>query len=132
MQAKNELMQLKAKLQKQIAVLESEMTTVDAAIHLIERENRREAAGPEDKRFRKMGLSEACRQIVGPEWISPAEVRTQMMQGGFKNHDKAKLLSAVFATLKRLAQKEFEGKKIDGKMKYRTRPPAASNAAEAA
>jgi hypothetical protein len=132
MQAKNELMQLKGKLQKQITVLESEMKTVDAAIQLIERENQLEPASPQDKRFRKAGLSDACRQIVGSEWISPTEVRNQMMQGGFKNRDKTKLLAAVFATVKRLAKKEFEGKKIDGKMKYRTRQPAASSATEAA
>lgn len=132
MDAKQELMQLKNKLQKQIAVLESEMRTVDAAIQLLERENQVGATGPHDKRFRKVGLSDACRQIVGSEWISPAEVRNQMMQGGFKNDDKAKLLGAVFATLKRIAKKEIEGKKVDGKMKYRTRQPVALAVVEAA
>ncbi len=72
-------------------------------------------------------------RIVASEWISPADVRNQMMSGGFKNDDKAKLLSYVFATLKRLASKgEFEGKKLDGKMKYRKRQPAAMTASEAA
>lgn len=134
MQAKAELLQLKGKLQKQISVLESEMATVDKAIQLLEREDRVVGAtGSQDKRFRKLGLSDACRHIVDSEWISPAEVRNNMMQGGFKNDDKAKLLGSVFATLKRLATKgELEGKKIDGKMKYRKRQPAAMTSAEAA
>ena len=56
-----------------------------------------------------------------------------MISGGFKNDDKAKLLSYVFATLKRLAAKgELDGRKVDGKMKYRKKQPAAMNAMEAA
>lgn len=133
MQAKHELRQLKEKLQKQIAVLESEMATVDRAIQLLEREDHSGSNGSQDKRFRKVGLSDACRQIVGADWISPTEVRNQLMQGGYKNVDKSKLLAAVFATVKRLAKKEFEGKKLDGKMKYRKRQPAAMvNTADAA
>lgn len=121
MQAKNELLQLKARLQKQIAVLQSEMVVVDKAIQLLERENHSETNGSQDKKFRKAGLSDACRQIVGDDWISPTEVRNELMQGGYPNDDKSKLLAAVFATLKRLGKKQMEGKKIDGKMKYRKR-----------
>ena len=129
MQATQELMQLKEKLQKHIAVLHAEMETVDRAIRLLERENQSRTQGPQDKKFAKTGLSEACRTIVGPEWISPAEVRGVMMNGGYKTTDKAKLLGYVFATLKRLAQSELEGRKVDGKMKYRKRQSAAVPAA---
>ncbi len=132
MQAKQELMQLKTKLQQQISVLESEMVTVDKAIQLLEREDHSGASGPKDARFRKVGLSDACRQIVGSEWASPSEVREALMKGGYKHESKAKLLGSVFATLKRLAAKEFEGKKVDGKLKYRKRQPAAISTAEAA
>jgi hypothetical protein len=56
-----------------------------------------------------------------------------MMNGGFKNDDKAKLLGYCFATLKRLAAKgELESKRVDGKMKYRKRQLAAMAAVEAA
>ena len=132
MQAKQELMQLKDRLQRQIAVLESEMATVDKAIQLLDREDQSGTTGPRDTRFRKVGLSDACRQIVSDDWISPTEVRNQLMQGGFKNNDKSKLLAAVFATLKRLAKKEFEGKKVDGKMKYRKRQIATVDTGAAA
>jgi len=132
MQARDELIRLREKLRAQISVLESEMATVDKAIQLLERENHSGAAGTQDKRFHKLGLSDACRQIVGSEWISPAEVRDQMMRGGFKNHNKSKLLGSVFATLKRLAKNELEGKKMDGKMKYRKRQLATVGTAEVA
>lgn len=132
MEANHELMQLKQRLQRQITVLESEMATVDKAIQLLEREGHAGANGNQDKRFRKVGLSDACRQIVGDEWILPSAVRNQIMQGGYRNNDKAKLLAAVFATLKRLGKKEFEGKRIDGKMHYRKRQAAALSATEAA
>lgn len=134
MQAKQQLMQLKDKLLKQISILESEMATVDKAIQLLEREDRVTGApGPQDKRFRKVGLSDACRQIVGSEWISPTEVRNAMMEGGFKNADKSKLLGSVFATLKRLAVKgDLEAKRVDAKMKYRKRQAVAISSAEAA
>jgi hypothetical protein len=132
MQAREELTQLKDKLRKQISVLEAEMETVDSAIRLLEREHQQPSAtGVQSRRFAKTGLSDACREIVGSEWILPSEVRNRMTQGGYKA-EKAKLLSSVFATLKRLAGKELEGKKIDGKMKYRKRQPAAISTAEAA
>ena len=118
-------MRLKEKLQRQISVLESEMATVDKAIQLIDRESTPGAIAPyQDKRYARSGLSETLRQIVGSEWISPAETRDAMMNGGYKAQSKAKLLSAVYATMKRLGVSgEFEGRKIDGKMKYRKRQP---------
>jgi hypothetical protein len=135
MTARTELLQLKERLSKQIAVLESEMATVDRAIQLLEREHQSGsggASGSQDKRFRNVGLADACRQIVGSDWISPSEVRNYMMQGGFKNTNKARLLGGVFATLKRLGETELEGKRVDGKLKYRKRQAAALSSAEAA
>lgn len=135
MQAKKELMQLNEKLQQQIAVLQAEQATVYKAIQLLERENLSGATptGSQDHRFRKVGLSDTCRKIMGSDWASPLEVREQMVLGGYKVADKSKLLGYVFATLKRLAAKgELEGRKVDGKMKYRKRQPAAISSAEAA
>ncbi len=109
------------------------MASVDKAIELLEREH---FSGPKpemhDTRFRKIGLTDACRQIVNSEWMSPVEIRDRMMSGGFKNGDKSKLLSSVFATLKRLAIKEIEGRKVDGKMKYRKRQTSQIESEEAA
>ena len=106
------------------------MATVDKAVQLLDREGKFAAttftATAQDKRFSKMGLSEACRAIVGGEWTLPSEVRNQMLQGGFKTDDKAGLLSSVFATLKRLATKDLEGAKIEGKMRYRKRQSAVT------
>lgn len=59
------------------------------------------------------------------------EVRTVMLEGGYKSGDKAKLLAGVFATLKRLAKREFEAKRLDGKMKYRVRQSVSGTAAVA-
>jgi len=135
MSAQQELLQLKGRLQKQISVLEAEMATVDKAIQLLDREGKfATATGTtgQDKRFSKMGLSEACREIVGSNWTLPSEVRNQMLQGGFKTADKAGLLSSVFATLKRLATKDLEGAKIDGKMRYRKRQSTSANTEDAA
>jgi len=135
MSAQQELLQLKERLQKQISVLEGEMATVDKAIQLLNREGKPGGVSApippvQDKRFARMGLSEACREIVGAEWILPSEVRNQMLQGGFRTDDKAGLLSSVFATLKRLATKDLEGAKIEGKMRYRKRrSDVAENAA---
>src|SRR5260370_6793541 len=88
MQAKQELMQLKEKLRKHIAELNAEMDTVDKAIRLLERESASGITGHQDRQFRNSGLSEACRQIVGAEWILPSEVRNKMMQGGYKSASK--------------------------------------------
>jgi hypothetical protein len=79
-----------------------------------------------------MGLSEACREIVGNDWILPSEVRNQMLHGSFKTDDRAGLLSSVFATLRRLATKDLEGAKIDGKMRYRKRQSTSANTEHAA
>lgn len=122
MQAIQELMQLKEGLQKHIGVLQSEMATVDKAIQLLEREGQRSTQTINEKQFSKTGLSDACRLIVGNEWISPGEIRDRMIQGGFKNNGKSKLLGSVFATCKRLAaSEEFDVGRVDEKQKYRKR-----------
>ena len=121
MPIKRELSELKEALAKHIAVLQSELGTVEKTLQIIERES--PTARPPNDHFRNVGLSDACRQIIQYEWISPADVRDIMMRGGFKSDNAPKLLGYVFATLKRLVTKgELEAKKVDGKMKYRVRP----------
>jgi hypothetical protein len=132
MEATHELMKLKEKLLKQIAVLQAEMDTVDRAIQLLAREDRAGANGSQNKRFRKSGLSESIRQVVESDWISPTEVRDLLMHGGYRNADKAKLLGSVFATMKRLGKTEFEMRKLEGKLKYRKKQAAANESAAAA
>ncbi len=120
MQAKQELKRLKEKLNAQITALQSEMAIIDKAIQLLEREGKSSpAATQQGKYFRTVGLSDAIREIVAAEWISPTEVRDRLMRGGYPNKDKSKLLGSVFATMKRLGGSVFEMKRIDGKLKYR-------------
>ena len=67
------------------------------------------------------------------EWITPSLVRDSMLSGGYRIEDSSKLLGYVFATLKRLAKKgDLEGKRIDGRLRYRKRQPPAGMGGEAA
>jgi hypothetical protein len=128
MQAKRELTQLRERLKQQIAALESEMATIDKAIELLEREDQSSPNAPYGKRFRKVGLSDAIRQVVASVWISPTEVRDELMHGGYPNEDKNKLLASVFATMKRLGKSGgFEVRRIEGKLKYRVQQRASTN-----
>jgi hypothetical protein len=127
MTAQQELLQLKERLQRQIAVLQAEMASVDKTIQLLEREGRPTAmsAAIQDKRYAKLGLSDAIRAILTDEFTLPSEIRNVMLSGGYSAPDKASLLSSVFATLKRMDGKDAEGEKIDGKMHYRKRQSGA-------
>lgn len=130
MEAIKELTRIKDKLQAQIHSLEVETAAIEKAIQLLERENRPETVLVQEKRFSKLGLSDACREIAGAEWLSPLEVREQLMRGGFKSDDKVKLLNSVFATLKRLAKMgELEARRVDSKLKYRKRQAAEQTVA---
>jgi hypothetical protein len=128
MQAKEELTQLRGRLSEQITALESEMAIVDKTIELLEREDRSSRTASRAQRFRKVGLSDAIRQIVASEWVSPTEVRDELMRGGYPNGDKSKLLGSVFATMKRLGNSVLEVKRIDDKLKYRAKPASSANA----
>lgn len=133
MQAKQELTHLKERLNAQIVALQSEMAIVDKAIQLLEREGQSSQPAPEQaKQFRTVGLSDAIRQTVASEWISPTEVRDELMRGGYPNKDKSKLLGSVFATMKRLTGSTFEARRIDGKLKYRVRQQSSAIAEDVA
>lgn len=126
MQAKIELLKLKERIRRQIITLESELATVDRTIELLERENPQSGAAAEnqhrDRRFAKLGLSDAIRQVIAGEWLTPSEVRDELLRGGYAIDDKKKLLGYVFATAKRLAEKgDLEGSKVEGRLKYRKR-----------
>jgi len=135
MEAVKELTRLRERIQLQLRELQSELDAIDKAVQLLEREGRRSASSVNEKQFAKFGLSDAVRKIVGDEWISPTEVRDVLMQGGYPNKGKGKLLGSVFATLKRLGignKAEFEMKRIDDKIKYRKKQPTEIVSAEAA
>jgi hypothetical protein len=121
MEAIRELSQVRNKLETQIRTLQSEMEAIDKAIQLVQRETA--ANNPKsapDKSFAKVGLTTACREMIGTEWITPFEIREQLLRRGFKTEHKAKLLNAIFATLRRLAKKgEFESQRINDKLRYR-------------
>jgi hypothetical protein len=130
MEAVKELVRLRERIQVQLRELQLEFDVVNKAIQLLEREGQPEV---NDKRFAKMGLSEACRQIVNGDWITPSGVRDILMRGGFKNENKSKLLGYVFATLKRLQQaSEFEVKRIDDRLKYRKKQAATTDSGDLA
>lgn len=136
MQAKQELTQLKERLQKQIVVLQSEMSVVDQAIELLDREDMSiPSTGRNGSRFSSLGLSEAIRKVVTSDWTSPTEVRDELMHGGYPTDDKSKFLGSVFATMKRLRRRDLEAKRIGGKLKYRklttsTNSPNTANASK--
>jgi hypothetical protein len=122
MDAKTELIKIQDGLQKQMHDIQGELDAVKIAIGLLEK-NRKESTNEmrnESGRFASIGLSEACRLIVGSEFISPGEVRNLLREGGFEN--KENLFNNVHATLTRLSKgdkAEFEKKLVDGRTKFR-------------
>ena len=123
MQAVLELTKVQQRLRGKIDALESELTAIDQAIRVLQRESPAEVSkvnGSAGKQFKQMGLSEACLAIVGSELIKPVTVRDRLMAGGYRVKNKAKLLSSVFPTLARLASLgKLEAGTVGGKRAFR-------------
>ncbi len=139
MQARDQLANLRARLQQQIEQLQSEINIVDGAIKLLDRDNGLSKpliasistiGTAQTKRFKKMGLSDAVRDLVRGEYVSPTEIRDELPRGGYRNSDSSKLLASVYATLKRLKKSTLEASVIDGKVKYRQRESPPSKTSE--
>ena len=129
MTAIDELERVKQGIESQIQSLRAELDAIDKAISVLKREQTRPSTlGRSAEDFSKMGLSDACRKIVGEEFISPVIVRDRLRAGAYPNQDKGKLLGSVYATVKRLAESgEFEAQKVEGEpTKYRKRPQGGS------
>ncbi|MEP6536094.1 MAG: hypothetical protein ABJF23_12285 [Bryobacteraceae bacterium] len=142
MQAIRELEQLQRRLEAQIALIQAELDTISKTIKILERETPGAAAQmtvpvvASEQRIpptpitepKAIGLSDLCRQIMGDHWMAPVDVRDQLMEMGYHNTDKGKLLSSVYATLKRLSDSgEMESRKESGRTEFRRRllPQAA-------
>jgi len=122
-----ELMRVRAGIQDQLRESQSELQAVDTTIKLLQRERQSNIETTNTKEFAKGGLSDACRGILGSELVTPLQVRDRLMLGGYPAKSKSKLLSSVYATVKRLAMRgEIEAGKLGGKSAYRKKPPAQS------
>ena len=123
MQAVLELTRVRQKLQQKVEALQEEVTSIDRAIRVLERENPSRintVNGSSGRQFKKMGLSESCLAIVGGDLVKPSTVRDRLTAGGYPMQTKTKLLSSVFATLRRLADRgQLEAGTIDGKRAFR-------------
>ena len=107
----------------QLLDLQGEVDAIDKAIKVLEREDEKEGSVSDSDEFSKTGFADGCRSIVGPEFITPLEVRDRLICGGFKHKDKTKVLGGVYATLKRLSGSNgpFESEKLNGKKAYRVK-----------
>ena len=123
MEAKRELTRIRKRLHDQLRDLQVEVDAIDMAIKVLEREDEKEGSVSESDEFSNTGFADGCRSIVSPEFITPPEVRDRLILGGFKHKDKTKVLSGVYATLKRLAGSNgpFESGKLNGKKAYRVK-----------
>ena len=137
MQAIRELDQLKRRLESQITEIQNELETISRTIKILEREipgaspqmnfpvlsNTSSTSPLPGVGPKTQGLSDLCRQILRERWMSPAEVRDRLLDMGYHNTDKNKLLSSVYATLKRLAEKtkELETRKANGRTEFHMR-----------
>ena len=123
MEAIRELTKLRQRKYGQLRELKVEVDAIDKAIELLEREKHREGLTSTSKEFSKTGFADGCRSIVGPEFITPLEIRDRLIRGGFKHNSKTKVLGGVYATLKRLAGPNgpFENGTLNGKKAYRVR-----------
>ena len=123
MEAIRELTKIRKRLHDQLRDLQVEVDAIDMAIKVLEREDEKEGSVSESDEFSNTGFADGCRSIVGPEFITPPEVRDRLILGGFKHKDKTKVLSGVYATLKRMAGSNgpFESGKLNGKKAYRVK-----------
>ena len=121
MSAIAELLELKGRLESQIESLRGELDTISKTVKILEREHphetpqlsfkvmtapaQTEAQSTPNKQARfgvEVGLSERCLFLLGSEWLQPSTVRDRLIATEYHNKDRGKLLSSVYATLKRL------------------------------
>ena len=142
MQAIRELEELRKRLEAQLSIIQGEIDTISRTIKIIEREtpnaspqmnlpsvvtpalgeSTNAVASPAPHVVKnELGLSALCRQIAS-DWIAPSEVRDKLLSTGYHNTDKNKLLSSVYATLKRLSDNgHMDARKENGRTEFRTR-----------
>ena len=120
-----ELRRLHRTLLDTLATVQLEVDSVNKAIEIFEREQNKladqSARRANGEEFSDMGLANSCRKIVGSKFISPLEVRNELVAGGYPiKSTKGKLLGSVYATMRRDQKKgEFEARKEDGRWCFR-------------
>lgn len=140
-----QLEQLKERLEGHIAVIQAELDTINKTIQIWQREIPGASpqmtlpdvqgnitlpavtgsAVPLDNKT--IGLSAMCRRLTADSWVSPTDVRDALLANGYHNTNKGKLLSSVYATLKRLAESgELKVRKDEGRTEYRSSAVAAA------
>ena len=122
MNALTELRRLQRVLLDTLATVQLEADSINKAIEILEREQNKLAdQNANGKEFSNIGLADACRKIIRSEFISPLEVRNQLVAGGYPfKSTKGKLLGSVYSTIKRSERKgELEAQKEDGRWCFR-------------
>ena len=125
MNALTELRRLQQALVDTLATVQLEADSVNKAIEIFEREQNKladqSARRANGKEFSGMGLADSCRKIVGSKFISPLEVRNELVAGGYPiKSTKGKLLGSVYSTMRRSQIKgDFEARKEDGRWYFR-------------
>jgi hypothetical protein len=126
-----ELERLRARLESQMQAIRAELDTISKTIKILEREIPGVSPQmnlpvvtlsqhPASVHNEAKGLSDLCREFLGEKWMGPTEVRDVLLMRGYHNTDRGKLLSSVYATLKRLTEKtrELESRKTDGRTEF--------------
>ena len=123
MEAIRQLLKAKEGLAARRREIDSELDAIDRAVRILQRDEQAQSDAIDTKRFKRAGLAEGCRLVVGSEWIAPVEVRDVLLAGGYQAKSKTKLLNGVYATCKRLADTEFDMADVGGKKKFRKKLP---------
>lgn len=133
METIDELLRIREQLEGKMRMCQSELAAINKAIELVRRERLslpasalQPSAPSKTRELARLGLTDACREVVRNEFVTPLYVRDALLIGGFPvpKKGKGRLLNYVFVTLKRLCQEggEFERGEVDGKFAVRLRP----------
>ncbi len=124
MQAVLELTSVRKKISGKITALQAELTAIDRAIEILERETPSQpdsaVNGAAAALFKKIGLGDGCLSIVGSDFMKPSTVRDRLLAGGYKAKNARMFLGSVHSTLKRLSSLgKVELGTLDGKQAFR-------------
>ncbi len=131
MSAVAELFSLKGRLEHQIKDLQTELDVISQTIRILEREHGSSAQMPLPDVIRPIvpnrepepvpkGLTDQCLGFLEDNWVAPSTIRDRLIQNNYHMTDRSKLLSSVYATLKRLCdQGRAESQKLSGNSVFR-------------
>lgn len=131
MSAVAELFSLKDRIEHQINDLQTELNVISQTIRILEREHGISAQMPLPEIARPItasrelevvpkGLTDQCLGFLEDDWVAPSTIRDRLIQNNYHMTDRSKLLSSVYATLKRLCdQGRAESQKLSGNSVFR-------------